>query len=52
MLSEKIWLKWNLNSIVWNDNPYLWNEVFILQKVMQAASGGGGGFWVNPTCLS
>ena len=49
MLSEKIWLKWNLNSIVWNNNPYLWNEVYIMQKVMEAVSGGGGGFWVNPT---
>jgi len=49
-MTEKIWLKWNLNSIVWNDNPYLWNEVYIMQKVMEAMSGGGGGgFWVNPT---
>jgi hypothetical protein len=48
-MNDKIWLKWNLNSIVWNDNPYLWNEVYIMQKVMEAVGGGGGGFWINPT---
>jgi hypothetical protein len=49
MLSEKIWLKWNANTILWNDNPYLWNEVYVMQKVVENFGGGGGGFYVNPS---
>ena len=46
MLQEKIWLKWNLNDIIWSNNPYLWSEVYIVQVVTQGISqgGGGGGF--------
>lgn len=48
MLQEKIWLKWNLNTIVWGNNPYMWSEVYIVQKVVEAVSGGGGGFGGRP----
>jgi len=43
MPQDKIWLKWNLNSIIWSDNPYIWSEVFIVQIVTQGISQGGGG---------
>ena len=43
MLQERIWLKWNLNDIIWSNNPYLWSEVYIVQVVTQGISQGGGG---------
>lgn len=42
MATNKIWLQWNNDSIIWGSNDYIWSEVFIIVQVVEAFSGGGG----------
>lgn len=43
MSEIKIWLLWNNDTLVWGDNPFIWSEVYVIQKVTDSFSGGGGG---------
>ena len=48
MPTQKIYLQWNNDQLIWGDNPILkdhpiWSEVYILIEIGQALGGGGGG---------
>ena len=47
MSQNKIWLKWDQNTIIWDQTQYYWDQVFILGKVTEALGSGSGGVLVD-----
>ncbi len=41
MGSQKIWLQWNYDNIIWNANDYIWSEVYIIIQIAESLGGGG-----------
>ena len=42
MATQKTYLNWNNDSIIWGFNDYTWNEVAIVIQISDSFSGGGG----------
>lgn len=42
MGTQKIWLQWNYDNIVWDFNDYIWSEVYIVVQIADSLGGSGG----------
>jgi len=49
MSTQKVWIPWETNDIIWGANDYQWNEVFYLIQVGAALGSGARGLILDDT---